>query len=135
MNTLKRCILALTLAVSCASLPLLAEPTAHENAGGETHGKAEKAPRVSRVDRLAAELGLTDEQKTQIAAIYKEENAALKTISDDKSLERAGKIARNKEIREAHVVKIRALLSPDQQAKFDALSKERAAGEKAGAHK
>lgn len=127
MNTLKRFILTLALAAGCASLPLLADPTTHENAAGENHAKAEKAPRVSRVEKLAGELNLTDEQKAKVAAIYKEENAALKVVSEDKSLERPAKISRNKEIREAHAAKVRALLTPDQQAKFDAHAKDRTA--------
>jgi Spy/CpxP family protein refolding chaperone len=135
MNTLKHLALALTLAAGLSSTILLADPASPT--AGEHADKAEKKPRVSRVEKLSTELGLTDEQKASVAALYKEENAALKVITEDKSLERAAKIARNKEIREAHASKIRALLTPEQQAKFDALPKGRGAdSEKEGeAHK
>jgi len=115
MNTLKRLLLALALASGLLAQFLHAEAAE----------KPEKAPRISRVERLAAALELTDEQKSQVAAILKEENAALRTVSDDKSLDRSAKIARNREIREAHAARIRALLTPEQQQRFDALPKGR----------
>jgi Spy/CpxP family protein refolding chaperone len=121
MKTLKHLTLALTLAAGLSSAALFGDPAAP--ATGEHAGKSEKKPRVSRVEKLSTELGLTDEQKASVAALYKEENAALKTVSDDKSLERAAKIAKNKEIRAAHAAKVRALLTPEQQAKFDAFAK------------
>ncbi len=114
MNTLKRLLLALALATGlCAQIH------------AETADKPEKAPRVSRVEKLAAALALTDEQKVQVAAIYKEENAALRLISDDQSLDRSAKIARNREIRESHAARIRNILTPEQQERFDALPKGR----------
>ncbi len=117
MNTLKRLALTLALAAGLSSTTLLADP-----AHADHSDKAEKKPRVSRVEKLNAELNLSEDQKTQIAAIHKEENAALKVISDDKSLDRSAKMAKNKEIRTAHAAKVRALLTPDQQTKFDALA-------------
>ena len=117
MNTLKRLTLALLLTTGVASTALLADP-----ANADHGDKAGKKPRVSRVEKLNAELALSDDQKTQIAAIFKEENAALKTVSDDKSLDRSARMAKNKEIRAAHAAKVRALLTPDQQSKFDALT-------------
>ena len=120
MSILKRLILALVLASGLCAQILHAEAAE----------KPEKAPRVSRVDKLASALDLTDEQKTQVAAIYKEENAALRKVSEDQSLDRSAKIARNREIREAHAARIREILTPEQQQRFDALPKGR---ESAGA--
>jgi periplasmic protein CpxP/Spy len=121
MNTLKSLLLALAFIAGNTATPILAEPAAAPDETAEHGEKADKAPRVRRIDRLASELSLTEDQKTRIAAIQKEENAALKTVSEDKSLERAAKITRNKEIREAHAAQVRALLTPEQQTKFDAL--------------
>lgn len=118
MNTLKRITLALALAAGFSSTALLAEPSAHS----EHDDKSEKKPRVSRIEKLSAELNLSEDQKAQIAAINKEENAALKVVSDDKALDRSVKMAKNKEIRATHVAKVRALLTAEQQAKFDALN-------------
>ena len=128
MNTLKRLTLALTLAAGLSSTALLADPSSAS--AGEHADKSEKKSRVSRVEKLNAELTLTDDQKTQIAAIHKEENAALKVISDDKALDRSGKIAKNKEIRAAHAANVRALLTLNQQMKFDALAAKPADKEK-----
>jgi Spy/CpxP family protein refolding chaperone len=121
MNTLKGLLFALALAAGGTTPLMSAEPAPAPDATEEHGEKSDKAPRVRRIDRLATELGLTEEQKTLIAAIQKEENAALKTVSEDKFLERAAKIARNREIRDAHAAKVRALLTPEQQVKFDAL--------------
>jgi protein CpxP len=122
MNTLKRLTLAFSLVAGLATQTLLADPTAPAQPPAGHAEKSEKKPRVSRVEKLNAELSLTDDQKTQIAAIHKEENAALKVVSDDKSLDLAAKKAKNKEIRAAHAAKVRALLTPEQQTKFDALA-------------
>jgi Spy/CpxP family protein refolding chaperone len=123
MDIVKRSVLALAFVASLSSAALFADPAAADQTATEHADKAPKTPHVSYTEKLATELGLNADQKTQVAAIHKEENAALKTVSDDKSLERAAKVARNKEIREAHAAKIRALLTPDQQAKFDAMAK------------
>jgi Spy/CpxP family protein refolding chaperone len=127
MKTLKRILLALAIGAGFSTATLLADPA---TPAGEHAEKPEKKPRVSRVEKLNTELSLTEEQKTQVAAIYKEENAALKVISDDKALERAARIEKNKEIRAAHAAKIRALLTPEQQAKFDAFTAKPADKEK-----
>jgi Spy/CpxP family protein refolding chaperone len=121
MNTLKRLLLVIALTAFGTTLGLLAEPAAPAENTKEHTEKPEKAKRVSRVDKLANALSLSVEQKASVAAILKEENAALKVVSEDKSLERATKIARNKEIRTAHAAKLRALLTPEQQTTFDAL--------------
>jgi Spy/CpxP family protein refolding chaperone len=123
MNTLKRLLIALAFIAGFSTSTLLADPASHaDQTTGEHADKPAKKSRVSRVEKLNAELTLTEEQKSAIAAIHKEENAALKIVSEDKSLERAAKIAKNKEIRAAHAAKIRALLTGDQQLKFDALA-------------
>jgi Spy/CpxP family protein refolding chaperone len=127
MKTLKHILLALAIGAGFSNATLLADPAAP---AGEHAEKPDKKPRVSRVEKLNTELSLTEEQKIQVAAIYKEENAALKVISDDKALERAARIEKNKEIRAAHAAKVRALLTPEQQAKFDALTAKPADKEK-----
>jgi Spy/CpxP family protein refolding chaperone len=121
MNILNRLILALTLTAGLLSTVLLAEPAASAPPTGEHGEKSPKKPRISRVEKLSTELSLTDDQKTQIAAIHKKENAALKVVREDQSLERAAKAAKNKEIRAAHDANVRALLNSEQQAKFDTL--------------
>jgi Spy/CpxP family protein refolding chaperone len=116
MKLAKLLLLSLAFMASFASMAAAAEP-AKDSA--EHAAKAEKVLRGN--DKIAEELGLSDEQKAKFKAIKKEENAALKVVSEDKSLERAAKIAKNKEIREAHRAQVRALLTPEQQAKFDAM--------------
>jgi Spy/CpxP family protein refolding chaperone len=132
MNVLNRSLLTLAFAAAFVSPLAYAEPSAQPPtaAGEQTGGKARKTrkPRVERAERLAAELGLSDEQTGKVKALFKEEAALLKAVSQDKELERKEKMARNKEIRETFAAKIRELLTPEQQAKFDALAKRRGPG-------
>ena len=70
------------------------------------------AATAARIDRVVA---LTNDQIAPVAAIYQKEADALRALSAD---ERAGR--QGAAIRQATKAQIRALLTPEQQQKFDA---------------
>jgi Spy/CpxP family protein refolding chaperone len=74
-------------------------------------------------NRMSAELGLTADQQTQIKAIMDKKQADMAAVRADTSLTPEAKVARIKEIRDASMAQIRALLTPEQQAKLDAMHK------------
>ena len=125
-----------------ASLAIAA--TQQDNTWGGHHGK-----RGEMSQRFAQKLNLTDAQKQQLAAIHKsfrEENATFlaqfrQTKKDFHAAKQAGdqaKIdalkpavesnrAQMKSLRQAQEQKVLAILTPDQQAQYQALKAARAA--------
>ena len=74
------------------------------------------APKQSAAERLKATYSLTDEQFKQVQEIYKFAAAEKRKIpSTDEN-----KQAKTAEIDKQTRAKVRALLNPEQQAKFDA---------------
>jgi Spy/CpxP family protein refolding chaperone len=101
-------------------------------------------------------LNLTDAQKAQIKAIrqkYQPQNEALRTqakpfmeaaraarqkgdtVAFRSNMEKARQVTQGASFRTQENAEIRAVLTPDQQAKFDARQKEMAAGRGKGGHK
>jgi Spy/CpxP family protein refolding chaperone len=129
MNSLKRSLLTLAIVAGCAA-PALAQPPEHPpGAAAGEQGGAERGPRGGRrgdrLKMLAEELGLTEEQKTQLKPILAEEAAALKAISEDKALEGDARREKMKSVRESFAPKIGAILTPEQKAKFEKLKARR----------
>ena len=75
--------------------------------------------------KLVDELGLSPVQATQFKAIEKDANTQAKAIRQDSTLAKADKHAKEKANREAADSKIKALLSPDQYAKWTAIKEEK----------
>ncbi len=80
----------------------------------------------SRLDRLTQELRLTAEQRSQVAAILKEEKAARKAVKIDTSLTDDVRKAKRREIAAAHNARIRELLDTEQRDAFDRTLQKRA---------
>jgi Spy/CpxP family protein refolding chaperone len=81
------------------------------NKRGEQAGGSEQ--------QLVKNLDLTAEQKTKVAAITKKAAVDVKAISGDTALSAKEKRSKTTAIRDAARADIRALLTPEQQAKFD----------------
>jgi Spy/CpxP family protein refolding chaperone len=100
-------------------------------------------------DGFGRDLNLTDAQKTRIKAIrqkYQPQNEALRTQAKPymeaakaarqkgdtaafrSNMEKAHQLMKNASYRTQEQAEIRAVLTPEQQAKFDARAKERAEG-------
>jgi Protein of unknown function (DUF3604) len=81
-------------------------------------------PLTEVVNRFSTALGLTEEQKQQITPILKEELQKLAAVKKDTSLSGLKKIQRLREIGVSFDEKLRPLVNPDQQQKFQALREE-----------
>ncbi|GEM_PF-664588 len=89
---------------------------------------AEKETRPDRgpnpaehMKHMAEELGLTDAQKEQVKSILQAQKPKLDALRENESLNRRQKMKQGRELRESVQKQIRALLTPEQQAKFDAM--------------
>ncbi len=93
--------------------------------GGGAQAQSQGPTPAQRMDEMAKEVSLTPAQKTQISAIQDDLAAKRKAFPKDMSREtRRAQMTAN---RAAADMKIKALLSPDQQTKYDALQAKRRA--------
>lgn len=119
----------LPLLAASVALPLVSAqsetppPPAAENGAkppkppGE-HGNREEMAK-KRMEEMKKNLGLSDEQVTQIAAIRKEQAPAAKAIKDDASLTPEQKKEKMKELRKTGDDKVATVLTPEQKTKWE----------------
>jgi Spy/CpxP family protein refolding chaperone len=77
--------------------------------------------RENQVEILTTKLNLTPDQVTQVKAIDEDTWKQSKALREDTSIAGPDKRAKMMDLHKAATDKIRALLTPDQQTKFDAL--------------
>jgi len=121
MKASKFILVALTLFVPLSLPALRAEEAGKPPAREGRPGKAGKGERGDRLAMLTEHLALTPDQVTKIKPILSSERDALRAVMQDTSTDRDAKRPKVREIRESHNAQIRALLTPEQQAKMDAL--------------
>ena len=74
---------------------------------------------------LTTALNLTADQQTQVKAVFEAMHPQMKAIEDDTTLSQDEKMAKMKDLHDATHAKIKALLTPDQQQKFDEILRQR----------
>lgn len=72
-----------------------------------------------RIQRLTLDLGLTTEQQTKIMPILEEENKQLETLRGNDNYNREQRRVKLQELNQISSEKIRPILTPEQQSKFD----------------
>ena len=87
---------------------------------------SDQAPKKKRggnrmLSMLAEKLNLTDDQKAKVGAILKDDMAQMKTIHEDTTLSDDDRKAKNEALRKSTHDQIRALLTDEQKATFDAM--------------
>lgn len=91
---------------------------------GEHGGQHKGGPRMDPLKMLTEKLGLTEAQQTQLKPILDARKKEMDALREDKSLEKDARWAKAAEIFKAYQPKIRAVLTPEQQKKFDELKEE-----------
>lgn len=76
---------------------------------------------ASRLQDIAAQLDLSDEQRAKIRPILEQEAADLRVLQADSGLEPGRKLRRFRSINQRASDRVRVLLTPDQQKKYDEL--------------
>jgi len=104
------------------STALSLQPASHaaENASNATRAERFRA----RMQEVAQALNLTDDQKAKITPIILAEIGKLKALRADFSLTRAQKIEKFKAIREETAPQVKAILTPEQIAKWEKIRAE-----------
>lgn len=133
-SSLNHILLVSTLLAAVAATPLLRADDAALASGpapaatpapaiGKKTSHAHHAHHDHHLQALSEKLGLTDDQKTKIEPIFKGQKEQLKALNADTSLTDDVRKATRRDIISAGQQQIRALLTADQQQKFDAMSK------------
>ena len=115
----------LSLALPLGSLhaqPDQKTPGAAPSDGKPRKERAEKMK--ERSEHMKKELALTDEQAEKIAAIHKQDMAAMRLLKEDQGLSKEDRKSKIMEIRKASDQKINGLLTTEQNAKRDLMKKE-----------
>jgi protein CpxP len=130
---MKRNRLTLLAVLTLGSLVALSTISRAEDAPAKPeakHGPRQGGPgggpgaRGDMMKKMAEELNLTDNQKEKLKPIMKEQGEKMKAVWDDAAASQDDKRAKMKEIRDAGATKIKAVLTPEQLPKFEAMQKE-----------
>jgi Spy/CpxP family protein refolding chaperone len=112
-------------ATALSALPAMAQDPSAPSPSQDQAGPRQGGPgRGNQVEFLTKKLNLTADQVTQVKAIDEDSGKQMKALREDTSVAQQDKRAKMMDIRKASQGKIRALLTPDQQTKFDALETE-----------
>ena len=124
MNTsLKTLVTLISLAV-CTAVPFA-------RAAAPTTAKPNKA--IERLQAQLLPLNLTDDQKAKVDAIIHDEEKSAADLKKDKGTPKADRLVERQELRQDTLDKIRAVLTPEQAAKFGKHGKGQGQGQvKAG---
>ena len=107
----------LSLALFTATVPAIAaEPTPPPAPAASAPGQF-----ASKLQDIAAQLNLTEEQKAQIGPILQQEMAELRALKEEAKAARREKLQRFRDINQKASAQIRPLLTPEQQKKYDEL--------------
>ena len=110
--------ISLVLAVGLFSLQPIA------NASETANPTTIQATLIQRMQNISKQLNLTQEQKTQLRPIILNELQKIKALREDKSLLPRQKLQRLKAIREEVAPQVKAILTPEQFEKWQAIRKE-----------
>jgi ribosome recycling factor len=77
-----------------------------------------------RADMLKQNLGLSDDQTTQVKAIYQDSQTKMETLRSNSSLAQDDRRSQMMDIRKGENDKINALLTADQKTKYETMQQE-----------
>lgn len=91
---------------------------------GKTAPRSSDAPSRDPAAMLTTALDLTADQQTQVKAIFEASHPQMQSIEDDTTLSQDEKMAKITDLRDGIHTKIKAILTPEQQQKFDEILKQ-----------
>lgn len=115
-------ISTLACGVMAAASPLLrAQSPTPAPSAAPSASATEHHEHGGRGERLFKELNLTDDQKEKIKPIMKDRRDKMQALKEDSSITQDQKKEKAKEIMHSTNEQIKAILTPDQQKKFEQL--------------
>jgi hypothetical protein len=89
------------------------------------HGRDRGMSPAKRVERLTRQLSLTSDQQSKVQGILQQQQASMRNLRQDSSLSPQDRRAKMMDMRSTTDSQIRALLTGDQQQKWDQMQKNR----------
>lgn len=80
---------------------------------------------ADRLARMTKQLKLTDEQQAKIKPIFEEQHQKMMELRQDTSMSREDRFAKFREIREKSREKMKEILTPEQQKKWQQMQQRR----------
>jgi periplasmic protein CpxP/Spy len=100
-------------------------PQGQGPAMGEHMGHRPMMPSVDdQIKHLTQKLDLTDDQQAKLKPILEDQRKQMDQIHNDSSLSREDRFSKMQQVRTAGDTQIKALLTADQQKKFDKMREE-----------
>jgi periplasmic protein CpxP/Spy len=121
---------ALALSGLVAFAPLLRAQDSKDDSTKNTPSQSTCGQRPRRTnqqnqfDRMAQQLKLTDEQKTKLQPIVKEENTKLRELRQDTSLTTEQRREKSRELRDQYTAKIKPILTAEQFEQYKKMGQQ-----------
>jgi periplasmic protein CpxP/Spy len=95
--------------LTCSAQNSTDAPAKSERKGGGIH---------SRVDAMATQLNLTDDQKTKVTALFEEDAKKMRELRADTTLSKEERGQKARATQKEHDQKLKAILTPEQWEKW-----------------
>jgi periplasmic protein CpxP/Spy len=118
---LKHCLLVLSLAAltyTVAPLAVAQDTGNNQEQAAPEHGRRHFDP-AKRAEMLGKQLNLNSDQQGKVLDILKSEQSQMESLHSDTSVSQEDRRSKMMDIHKTSNDQIRALLTPDQQKKFD----------------
>lgn len=113
-NSIRMLVTVGTLGLALSAVPIV---NAQQGPGGKGRGPSIE----ERIKTIDDAVKLNDEQKGKIADLLKKQQEQMQALRKDGGLAREERRAKAESIMKETIAAVRALLTPEQQAKFDAM--------------
>jgi protein CpxP len=118
------CSAGLGLSAAVAQQETAPPPPPDQQQGPPPNGQMQGARHMDpehRIEKMQQRLNLNDSQTAQVRQIFSESRAQMETIRSNASLAPEDRRAQMMTLHQGEQARIRAVLTPDQQTKFDAM--------------
>jgi Spy/CpxP family protein refolding chaperone len=120
---------ALAVSVALSGATTYAQEPSEQGPAGQHMGMHGQPPSADqRLQRMTQQLDLTSEQQQQIKPILESESQQMRVLHQDSSLSQQDRMTKMQAIRQESGSQIKALLNPDQQAKFEKMMSRQGRG-------
>jgi len=96
----------------------------HEHNGGGRNGWGPRDP-AQMVQHMTQELNLTSDQQSKVLAILQDQQKQMQALRDDTTTPQEDKRAKFMDLHKNTMSQVRAVLTDDQQKKFDEMQQKR----------
>jgi periplasmic protein CpxP/Spy len=104
----------LIVSTACIGAFVLLAPTSY----------AQKSGKLSKIEAISQQLGLTPQQKIKIVPILREEAPKVEAIKNDNSLSKIQKVQQIRAIHQQTDPQMKAILTPEQYQKLQAIRQQ-----------